>query len=257
VDILAGQVGLVTGGGSGLGRLIALKLSREGMKLAVNDIDASRAESVSKEIKNSGGESLSCRADISSKREVEAMFGELENRFNRLDLLVNNAGIFTSDSFLDISEETWDKVMGTNLKGAFLCSQYAARIMKRLGRGRIINISSIAADSIIESEAAYSASKGGLNSLTESMAIDLGPYNITVNAILPGVMDLGMGMGIYRERNVSVKGGVRTPRITTGEDIAALVLFLATDEASYVNGSLIKADGGDSIFRRYGPHESP
>jgi NAD(P)-dependent dehydrogenase (short-subunit alcohol dehydrogenase family) len=241
---LENQVALVTGAGRRIGRVIALTLARAGSSVVVNYHQSrADAEATAQEIQALGVEALAVRADVSRPRQVQAMFHRAEERFGRLDLLVNNAAIFFKARLEDLTEEDWDRILGINLKGTFYCAQAAARIMRRQRRGRIINISSLGGLEAWPSYMHYCASKAGVISLTRSLAKALAP-NILVNSVAPGTI-LFPG----EKRDERMRRIVRTtPLRKSGrpEDIAEMVLYLAA-EGGFITGQVFVVDGGKSI----------
>ncbi len=248
---LSGKVALVTGGARGIGRGIVLSLAQAGADVAINFVSSEQeAEKVSQEVKDLGRRSLTVRADVSKKTEVEFMAGEVAKSLGKIDILVNNAGILSSEPFLEMKEETWDKMIATNLKGEFLVAQAIAKQMvsQKTG-GRIINIASIASGQVgtgFLNLAHYCASKGGIVAMTEAMALELGAYKINVNAIAPGAIETDMTKGMLTDEKT--KGGflARIPkgRIGQPQDIGAMAVFLASDESDYCTGATFYVDGG-------------
>jgi len=234
---------VVTGSGRGIGRSIALRCADEGGRLVLNDIDEENLARVKRTLESRGTKVMAFKADISVRSEAKRLILSAVEGFGRIDVLVNNAGITRNSPFLDLTEEDWDVVMKVNLKGAFNCAQAAARYMVDQKSGRIINISSRSYLGARQM-ANYAASKAGILGLTRCMAIELGPYGITVNAIAPGLIDTEpvkeMYEGFVEERIKSTPVG----RIGVPEDIAAAVVFLASPEASYVTGETMHVTGG-------------
>jgi NAD(P)-dependent dehydrogenase (short-subunit alcohol dehydrogenase family) len=242
------KVVIVTGAGHGIGQAIAQRFSAEGAKVVVNDVDKSRAEQVARALPN---EALAVQADVSSKSEVDRMFDEVLTRWGTVDILVNNAGLIYADRhFLDGDEAWWDKVQGVNLKGAFLCSHRAAHIMARKGSGVIISMSSGGATKAHRGNVAYDASKGGIEAMTRAMALDLAPYGIRVNAVVPGFIrtyDLTDEAAIERGKSVPLG------RMGLPEDLAGPTVFLATEDARYITGICLAVDGGVLVQQRSVP----
>ena len=241
---LQDQVALVTGAGKHIGRVIALTLARAGASLVVHYNESKeRAQATVQEIENLGGRAIAVRADVSRPKQVEAMFRAVEKRFGRLDILVNNAGIFFPARWDKLSDKDWDKVLGTNLKGAFFCAQAAARIMQRQRHGRIVIISSLGGLQAWPDYIHYCASKAGAISLTRSLAKALAP-RIQVNSVAPGTI-LFPG----ERHNEAMRSIINhTPLRKAGrpEDIAETVLFLAT-RSDFITGQVFAVDGGKSI----------
>lgn len=246
---LKDKIALVTGARRGMGKSHALALARQGAKVVVTDIDLVECQCVVDEIKAGGGEATALKLEVSNSAEVNQVFDEVIKIFGRLDILVNNAGIFFPKPALDLTEEEWDKMIDINLKGEFLCAQRAAKEMAKNKWGRIINISSIASGGVgigFEGAAHYAASKGGIIGMTESLAIELAPLGITVNAIGPGAIDTPMfaATRMPREETDAMLSSIPLKRIGRPEEISAAVVFLASEEASYVTGATFYVDGG-------------
>ena len=243
------KVVVVTGAGHGIGRAVAERFATEGARVVVNDVDAARATEVAKVLP--GGTALAFPADVSDTAQVDAMFDATVARFGTVDVLVNNAGnIHAARHFLDADEAWWDKLLGVNLKGAFLCSRRAAHIMARKGAGVIINMSSGGATKAHRGNVAYDASKGGIEAMTRAMALDLAPYGVRVNAVVPGLIltyDLTDAEAIERGRVVPMA------RLGTPDDIAGPTVFLATDDARYMTGACLVVDGGVLVQQRSTP----
>lgn len=247
---LTGKIALVTGASRGIGRGIAVCLAKQGASVAVNyHSSANEAQDVVKEIESLGQKAIVVKADVAKSDQVKAMVEKVVQEFGRIDILVNNAGVLNFKTLDQITEEDWDWVIDTNLKGQFLCAKAVAPLMEKNGGGRIINISTIASGGVGVGYPAlshYCASKGGTIALTESLAIELGPRGINVTAIAPGAIETDMNKSLTG--NEQVKQGIlaRLPikRMGKPEDIGAAAVFLASDEASYMAGSVIYVDGG-------------
>jgi 3-oxoacyl-[acyl-carrier protein] reductase len=249
--MLQGQTALVTGASRGIGKEIALELARNGYRVAVNYYNepASQVDATVAEIRAIQGDGqpngvLPIEADIRSGKQVKTMFERGIAAFGRLDLLVNNAGVQTWKPLLDVTEEEWDLVIDTNLKGCFLCTQQAARCMKDSGGGSIVNLGSGCNKLAFPSLVAYTASKGGIEMLTKEAAVELGPYGIRVNCIAPGSIESER----TRTEDPDYAGtwSKLTPlrRVGTAADIAPTVVFLASKGASFISGQTIWIDGG-------------
>jgi len=241
------RTALVTGSGSGIGEGIAKKLAECGAKVVVNDVDNTKVERVVGEIRAAGGEATGIVADITKLVEVESMFKETVDKYGRIDILVNNAGIARDKSIKKLTEEDWDVVLNVNLKGAFLCSKIASGYMREQGYGRIINISSRAWLGG-PGQANYSASKGGLVSLTRTLALELGRKGVTVNCIAPGLIDTPLFQALKPEIQERLRNNQPSKEIGTVNDIANGVLFFAGEEAGYITGQTIFICGGRSLF---------
>jgi NAD(P)-dependent dehydrogenase (short-subunit alcohol dehydrogenase family) len=237
---LDGQVALITGAGKRIGRAIALALAREGAHVAVNyNRSAAAAEQTAAEITAAGNRSVALQADVTRRSEVERLFASVEREFGRLDLLVNNAGAFFHAPFDQLTDRQWDAILDTNLKSQFLCAQAAAPIMKRQGRGRIINISSLGGLLAWPGYTHYCVSKAGSIMLTRCLARALAP-EILVNSVAPGTIQFeGEPPDEDYIRRVPLR------RTGTGDEIADAVLFLAT--AEFITGQVIVVDGGRAL----------
>ena len=242
---LEGLTALITGGGGGVGRGIALELARSGCRVAVNYFSAADlAEETVDQIKGLGGDAFAVRGNVADAAEVKEMFAAVIGRFDRLHILVNNAGVQTWQPFLEVTESDWDLVIDTNLKGCFLNSQAAARHMKEHGGGSIVNIGSGCNKIGFPNLVAYTASKGGIEMLTKVAAVELGRYGIRVNCVAPGAIEIertrregGDYARIWSE--ITPLGRVGTP-----SDVGQAVVFLASADASFVSGQTLWVDGG-------------
>jgi NAD(P)-dependent dehydrogenase (short-subunit alcohol dehydrogenase family) len=245
---LTGKKALVTGGSRGIGHGIAICLAKQGADVAVNYVSSKdQAEQVVSELKNLGRDSFSVQADVSKSEEVKRMFEEIKTKWGKLDVLVNNAGVLNFAPFEQLTEEQWDKVIDTNLKGQFLCCKNAVSLMGQ--GGRIINIASIASGGVgvgFPNIDHYTASKGGVVALSESMALDLAKKGINVNAVAPGAIETDMTKDMLSDENQKKGLLSRIPkgRIGKPEDIGAAVAFLASNEADYITGTVLYVDGG-------------
>ena len=241
-DSLNTKVVLVTGAGRGIGRAIAERFAGAGAAVAANDIDGEAAAATVEAISRRGGTAVAAPADVSDSSQVGAMVDAVTAEHGRIDVLVNNAGIVSpTRHFFEADEAWWRRIIDVNLTGHFLVSHPVARIMAKQGAGSIINMSSGGATRAHRSFTAYDATKGGIEALTRAMALDLGPYNIRVNALVPGSIDTS---GMSAED--LVLRGVNVPLGRVGEplDLTGAALFLASDDASYITGSVVRVDGG-------------
>ena len=239
------RVALVTGASRGLGRAVAIKLAACGNKVAVNYLSSNEeAKKVRKEIENMGGQAILCGADVADAQAVREMTRQVVKQWGKIDILVNNAGIIRDTLLLRMPDEAWDDVMNTNLRGAYLCTKYVLRSMMEQGWGRIINIASLAGLVGNAGQTNYSAAKGGLIAFTKSVAREVGPRNITVNAIAPGFIVTEMTDKLPQEAKDTILARIPLGRFGVADDVAELAAFLASDQASYITAQVICVDGG-------------
>ena len=246
---LEGKVSLVTGASRGIGRAIALKLASLGSSVAVNyvAIEASNkadADNVVESVIRLGGEAMSVEADIRNGAAVKAMVEQVIDKWGKIDILVNNAGINRDTLLLRMSDDAWDDVINTNLRGAYLCTKFAVRHMMRQEWGRIISISSVVGRVGNAGQSNYAAAKGGIIAFTKSIAREMGSRNITANAVAPGFIVTEMTNKLPPERRESMLAMIPLQRLGQPEDVAELVGFLATERAGYITGQVITIDGG-------------
>lgn len=242
---LAGKVALVTGASRGIGRAIALKLASVGAKTAVNYLaNDAEAEKVVQSINSRGGEGFSVKANVADSEAVKNMVRQVLDKWGKIDILVNNAGITRDGMLARMSDEAWDAVLNTNLRGAYLCTKFVLRSMMSQPSGRIINISSLAGLSGNVGQANYSASKGGLIAFTKSVAREVGSRNITANVIAPGFFVTDMTDKLPPEAKAAILNQIPLKRYGAPEELAELVAFLAGDSSSYITAQVICIDGG-------------
>jgi 3-oxoacyl-[acyl-carrier protein] reductase len=239
------KVALVTGASRGLGKAIALYLAEEGAQVVVNYAKSvAKADEVVNAIRSSGGTALAMQADVSCWQEVEKMVDTIYEKCGRIDILVNNAGVTRDELLMALEEEDWNTVIATNLGGLFHCTKAVAKYMVVQKSGRIINISSVAGEKGGRGQSNYAASKGGVNAFTRSIAMELAPKNITVNAVAPGVVETEMSSTVIRRAKDYILNAVALKRLGQPVEIAKVVAFLASDDSSYITGEIIRVDGG-------------
>lgn len=253
--MLPDKIAIVTGASKGIGRAIALRLAKEGANIVVADVDTDEGEKVSQMIREMGRECLVAKCDVRNSQEVEEMVEKTIQKFGRIDILVNNAGVSSMAPMVELEEKDWDFNMDINAKGQFLCSRAVAKHMIKQKSGKIINNASLAAKRGARFLAHYSASKFAVLGLTYTMAIELAPYNITVNAVCPGIVETDMirrewkwegdirGMTPDEVRD-EVLGEISLGRLCQPEDVAGVVAFLASKDADYLTGQAINVNGG-------------
>lgn len=252
---LRGRVAIITGARRGMGKTHAIILAKAGAKVVVSDISQEECEAVVQEIKKQKGEALAVKCDVGNKTEIDNLIQKTLHAFKKIDILVNNAGVCPFQPFLEIKEEDFKKVIDINLKGYFLCAQAAAKEMSKNQpaekglRGAIINIASIAMGQVGTGFAGlthYCASKGGIVAMAEAMALELAPMGIRVNCIAPGAVDTPMAASVKSDSKTleATLAGIPLKRMGRPEDISNAVLFLASDNSSYMTGSVVVVDGG-------------
>lgn len=251
---LKGKVALVTGGGSGIGRAIALGFAREGAIVAVMGRRREALEGVVAEMRQSSAGGKAVVGDVARAESVRSAVDEVEKAFGRLDVLVNNAGMLSVTTVENISEQDWDRVIETNLKGPFLVSRAALPAFRRAGGGAIVNIASILGVVAMKNRAAYCASKGGVVQLTKAMALDHAHENVRVNCICPAIVETELVKDLFDSSEAGQKaknarvGTLPLGRFGKPEDVAELAVFLASDESAWITGTAIPVDGGLSAY---------
>ena len=239
---LAGRICIVTGGAQGIGEACIRRFAREGAKVVVADIHDTRGAALASEL---GGLYVHC--DVGVKTQVDALVAQTMEAYGRIDVLVNNAGIFKAADFLDVTEADFDEVLRINLKGSFLVGQAVAREMAKAGRGSIVNMSSVNAVLTIPTISSYNVSKGGINQLTRVMALVLADKGVRVNAVAPGTIATELAYkAVLTSEEAKTKVMSRTPMKRLGEpsEVADIVAYLASDAASYITGEIVVVDGG-------------
>lgn len=239
------KVAIVTGSARGIGAAISLRLAEEGANVAVCDV-SDGVDAVAEKISATGRKALAMRTDVSDRGQVQSMVDEVVKQWGQIDILVNNAGINRDASIKNMTEAQWDAVIAVNLKGAFNCIQAVLPYMSQRKYGKIISLSSRAAMGNF-GQANYSASKAGIMGLTRTAALELARFNVNVNAIAPGYIDTEMTRGVPDDVRERVIKAIPLQRVGDPRDVANLVLFLASDEASYITGQTIYICGGRSI----------
>lgn len=245
---LKDRTALVTGGSRGIGRAIVKGLAAEGARVAfVYRGSQAQADSLVQEVQQAGGTVLALQADVTDPASAQQCVERVEKEWGKLDILVNNAGVIRDDLLVRMEPEAWNIVIATNLGGTFnFCKAVAYSLMKQR-KGRIINISSVAAEHVNQGQTNYAASKGAINSFTRALAVELASRNVTVNAIAPGFIETDMSEAVRNKAGDMIKKLIPMRRIGTPEDIARVAVFLASDESAYMTGQVLTVDGGLSL----------
>lgn len=243
--LLEEKVALVTGASRGIGRAIAVALAKEGARVAINYAgNREAAEQVKQEIEQDGGQAILVQADVADRAAVQKMVDAVIEAFGTIDVLVNNAGITRDNLFLRMKEEEWDKVIDTNLTGVYNCTKAVAKLMMKKRVGHIINMTSVVGITGNAGQANYAAAKAGVIGFTKSLAREFAPRSITVNAVAPGFIDTDMTAVIPEKAKEGILHNIPLGKMGNTSDIANVVLFLASDQASYITGQVIHVDGG-------------
>lgn len=244
---LQGKVAIVTGASTGIGKAIAIEMARRGASVVVNYIGKpDPAQDAVKAIKGANGVAQAIEADVSNSQQVSRMVAQTVAQFGHIDVLVNNAGIEKEIPFLDLPESEWDAIIAVDLKGPFLCTQAAAREMAKRKKGTIINISSVHEDLPFPGYAPYCAAKGGLRMLCRDLALELAKFNINIVNVAPGAIDTPINEATMKnpEKVLALKREIPLGRVGQPQDVAKLVCYLASDDASYITGTTVVIDGG-------------
>jgi NAD(P)-dependent dehydrogenase (short-subunit alcohol dehydrogenase family) len=254
---LTGKTAVITGAGSGIGRATAILFADEGAKVVVVDIDPSSGEETTRQIKHRQGEAIFIKTDVTNEDQIRSMFSEVEKTYGGVDVLFNCAGATSKPHNMpiaDVPEKEWDRVLNINLKSVFLCSRNVFPLMKKKGGGSIINVSSIAVLIPTPDITPYTVAKAGVIALTKLFAVDGAPYNIRVNCIIPSEIDTPMLQQAWTQRYGTYKPITSGPlgyRIGKPEEVARTVLFLASDEASWISGACIAVTGARHLVQKY------
>lgn len=240
---LSDKVAVVTGAAQGIGRAITLAYAEHGACVAVLDVKLEQAQAVAEEAGRFGPKSLALEVDVSNSGQVSNAMNKVVDAFGRIDILVNNAGIYPESLVIDMSEEEWDRVIGISLKGTFNCSKAAAKLMVEQKSGRIINMSSRAGRQGSRGHAHYAAAKAGINGLTMSLARELSPHGITVNAIAPGIIETAMTQDVLQKGARNLRDYL-VGRYGRPEDLVGIALLLASESSSYMTGAIVDVNGG-------------
>jgi len=241
---LEGKVSLITGGARGIGKEIAMLFARNGSNIAICDVNLEEAEKTAQEIRDLGRESLAFKADVTDLSQVQDMVDKILDKFNKIDILINNAGITKDNLLLRMSEDEWDKVIAVNLKGTFVCTKLVSKVMLKQRFGKMVNLASIIGIMGNAGQANYAASKAGIIGLTKSVAKELASRNICVNAIAPGFIKTDMTSKLPEEVQKKMLSAIPLARLGEAKDVADLALFLSSESSSYITGQVIQVDGG-------------
>jgi 3-oxoacyl-[acyl-carrier protein] reductase len=240
-----GKVALVTGAARGIGQAIALALAQEGADVVAADVDLGRAQQVAQEIEGLGRKAKAISADVSDRESVQRLVSEAVSLFGKIDVLVNNAGIIRRGTFIEHDPQEWERVLNVNLGGTFNCTREVVPLMIKQGGGKIINISSVVGRmGDIASAPSYGTSKGAINTFTKSLARELAPYGINVNAVAPHAIETEMSQEWSEEKRRQIVEAIPLKRLGQPEEVAGAVVFLASDRAGFITGHVLDVNGG-------------
>ncbi len=245
------KVAIVTGGARGIGKAIADKMAEEGANVVVVDKNPDSLKDTVEGIRNRGGKAIAVIGDMTKAEDINQMVQATIEQFGKIDILVNNVGLFTFEPFLDTKEEEWDRLIALNLKSTMLCSRAVLKEMVKRSYGKIVNISSDAARIGVTAQAAYTAAKAGVIGLTRTLAREMARYNINVNCVCPGLVDTKMTADLLAfapELKEKMIKAIPFRRMATPEDVAYAVCFFASDEAGYITGQSLSVNGGQAMF---------
>ena len=242
--VLKDKVAVVTGGGRGIGKEIALLFAKNGADLAICDVNADVLSAAQAEVEKTGRKAMTGAVDVTKSDQVESFVQKTLDKFGKIDILINNAGITRDGLLVRMSESDWDMVLDVNLKGAFLCTKAVSKIMMKQRDGKIVNIASIIGIMGNAGQANYAASKGGLIALTKTVAKELASRNIRANAIAPGFIETDMTAKLSEEVKSEMLKHIPLGRLGTAQDVANLALFLVSDSSAYITGQVVQIDGG-------------
>ncbi len=241
---LKNKVALITGGARGIGKEIAFLFASQGANIALCDVNQEQLDHAAKEIRDSGRECLAIKADVTDSKSVQEVVDKILDKFKKLDILINNAGITRDNLILRMSEEDWDKVIAVNLKGCFNCTRIVSKVMLKQRSGKIVNLASIIGIMGNAGQANYAASKAGIIGLTKSVAKELAPRGVRVNAIAPGFIRTEMTVKLPDDIQKKILSDIPLGRFGEAKDVAELALFLSSENSSYITGQVIQIDGG-------------
>jgi len=241
---MEGKVALITGGGRGIGKEIALRFAKEGIDIALCDVNLEDARKTAEEIEGLGRKVIAFNTDVTNSTQVQDMIDKILDKFSKIDILINNAGITRDNLILRMTEEEWDRVISVNLKGTFLCTKMVSKVMLKQRSGKIVNIASIIGIMGNVGQSNYAASKAGIIGLTKSVAKELAPRGICVNAIAPGFIKTDMTLRLPDDVKNKMLSMIPLGRFGEARDVAELALFLSSENSSYITGQVIQVDGG-------------